>query len=102
MSQLAVDAAPEGVRVSGSLGFMTPISALRDADRVVADAARGAVATVDLAGLDGADSATLAILLAWSAHARRNGAGLRYTNMPDDLGALARLADATVLLDRPL
>jgi phospholipid transport system transporter-binding protein len=101
VSELAIDTAPDRVRVSGSLGFTTPVAALRDADRVVTGAARGTVATVDLAGIDGADSATLAILLAWSAHARRNGARLRYVNMPDDLGALARLADATELLDGP-
>lgn len=100
MSQLAVHAVPDGVRVSGNLGFTTPVAALRGADRAVAEAARSAVTTVDVAGLEDVDSATLAILLAWSAHARRNGTGLRYTGMPEDLDALARLADATELLDQ--
>lgn len=100
MSGLAVEAAPGHARIAGTLGYRTPVGALRDAGRAVADAARGGVATVDVSGLDGADSATLAILLAWAARARRHGTGLRYAGLPGDLDVLARLADATQLLDR--
>jgi phospholipid transport system transporter-binding protein len=101
MSDLAIDTAPGGVRISGNLGFRTPAGRLRDADRKMVAVARDAVVDVDVAGLEQVDSATLAILLAWSAHARRDGAGLRYLGIPGDLAALARLAEASELLDPP-
>ena len=42
--------------------------------------------------------ATLAVLLAWTARARRAGAALRFAGVPDDLRALAHLCDAEPLL----
>ena len=53
---------------------------------------------VDLAGLSDVDSATLAVLLAWSARAAQAGVALRYTAAPPSLLALARLCDAAPLL----
>ena len=74
-------------RVAGRLGFAEAAAAL----------ARGEV-TVDLADLGQVDSATLAVLLAWTARARRAGAALRFAGVPDDLRALAHLCDAEPLL----
>ena len=99
MSGLDVDATPNGVRVSGDLGFATPAESLRRAERRFTDAVASEVTRVDVSGIDQADSATLAVLLAWSAHARRDGRRLRYEGLPSDLLALAKLADATDLLD---
>jgi ABC-type transporter Mla MlaB component len=54
--------------------------------------------SVDLSSLADADSATLAVLIAWSAQARARGAALRYLNAPAALRNLARLSDVDGLL----
>lgn len=53
---------------------------------------------VDLGALDGADSATLAVLIAWSAAARRAGASLHYLRAPPGLRNLAKLCEVDGLL----
>jgi ABC-type transporter Mla MlaB component len=53
---------------------------------------------IDLAALDNADSATLAVLIAWSAQALARGAQLRYLHAPQGLRNLAKLADVEGLL----
>jgi ABC-type transporter Mla MlaB component len=59
---------------------------------------RGAALDIDLAALESSDSATLAVLIAWSAAARQRGAALRYLHAPDGLRNLAKLADVEGLL----
>ena len=59
---------------------------------------RGAAQDVDLAALESADSATLAVLIAWSAAACKRGAALRYLRAPQGLRNLAKLADVESLL----
>jgi ABC-type transporter Mla MlaB component len=54
--------------------------------------------TVDLSELADADSATLAVLIAWAAQARTRGVELRYQNAPQALRNLARLSDVDGLL----
>jgi len=53
---------------------------------------------IDLAALENADSATLAVLIAWSAQARARGTQLRYLHAPPGLRNLAKLADVEGLL----
>lgn len=53
---------------------------------------------IDLVALEGADSATLAVLIAWSAQARAHGTQLRYLHAPPGLRNLAKLADVEGLL----
>jgi ABC-type transporter Mla MlaB component len=53
---------------------------------------------IDLSGLRDADSATLAVLIGWSARARENGTILRYLHAPQALGNLARLSNVEGLL----
>ncbi len=48
---------------------------------------------VDLSRIRRGDSAGLAALVEWRAEAVRRGVHLRFTSAPDDLHALARLAD---------
>ncbi len=97
---LSVERDKDGLRISGELGFATSAVALRAAhDRVVAAAEEESNLSVDVSGLAPADSATLAILLAWAAQARRNKRSLHYLRMSDGLQALATLADAGALLD---
>jgi len=59
---------------------------------------RGAALDVDLAALESADSATLAVLIAWSAAARERDTALRYLHAPQGLRNLAKLADVESLL----
>jgi len=54
--------------------------------------------SVDLSKLADADSATLAVLIAWSAQARARGTTLRYLNAPPALRNLAHLSDIDGLL----
>lgn len=53
----------------------------------------------DLGGVTQADSAGLAMLVAWRAACRAAGADVRFAGVPDRLLALARLTDAGTLLD---
>ncbi|MFZ1837923.1 MAG: STAS domain-containing protein, partial [Dokdonella sp.] len=58
----------------------------------------GRVDRVDVAELHSADSVTLAVLLAWAAHARRNGGSLAFLHASSRLRAIAHLGDAEALL----
>ena len=52
----------------------------------------------DLSAVEAADSAGLALLVAWRAERRRAGGELRFDAVPDRVLALARLTDAESLL----
>lgn len=52
----------------------------------------------DLGGVDAVDSAGLALLIGWLADAKRNGATLRYTGIPERLIAIARISEVDALL----
>ncbi|MFT3791236.1 MAG: STAS domain-containing protein [Rudaea sp.] len=54
--------------------------------------------SVDLSKLVDADSAALAVLIAWAARAHARGTNLRYLNAPQALRNLARLSDVDGLL----
>lgn len=82
--------------VSGRLGFLEASEAFARSDELLAGAANEM--SVDIAGLQSVDSATLAVLLAWSAHARIAGKRIHYTGIPDGLLALAHVCDAEPLL----
>jgi phospholipid transport system transporter-binding protein len=84
------------IRVSGRLGFSEASAALARGDELLG--ATGRDVAVDVAGLEGVDSATLAVLLAWAARARIQGVALRFTDVPAGLRALAHLCDAEPLL----
>ena len=55
----------------------------------------------DLTAVTDADSAGLALLIAWSACRRAAGGSLHFTGMPARLAALAQLTDAGALLVEP-
>ncbi|HSE13472.1 MAG TPA: STAS domain-containing protein [Rudaea sp.] len=83
------------LRVSGAITYANAARALLHAPQAV----RGGTALdVDLSALENADSATLAVLIAWSAKANRRGAALRYLRAPQGLRRLARLCDVDGLL----
>jgi phospholipid transport system transporter-binding protein len=84
------------VRIGGSLGFAEVVAALARGGELIAGVSRAV--TVDASALEKVDSATLALLLAWVAHARERGIALRFPVVPDGLRALARLCDTEPLL----
>lgn len=53
----------------------------------------------DLAEVGDADSAGLALLVAWRARRRAEGGDLKFTHMPARLTALAHLTEAVVALE---
>ena len=58
----------------------------------------GGPVEVDLKDLRSADSVTLAVLLEWSARARRQGGSLLFRNVPQRVRSIAHLSDAESLL----
>ncbi|MBS0557541.1 MAG: STAS domain-containing protein [Proteobacteria bacterium] len=84
-----------GLRATGAISFANAARALGQMPAPV----RGSEALkIDLGALQGADSATLAVLIAWSAAARRGGASLRFLRAPQGLRDLARLCEVDGLL----
>lgn len=83
------------VRVSGELGFSNAGDGVTRAGELF-DGSSGV--TVDLAGLERSDSATLGVVLDWAARAARRGTRLAFVNVPPGLRALAHLCDAEPLL----
>jgi len=81
-----------GLRASGAITFANAAEALAKMPET-----RGPV-DVDLSGMVNADSATLAVLVAWAARASKRGAPLRFKNAPASLHNLARLSDLDGLL----
>ncbi|MGH8041523.1 MAG: STAS domain-containing protein [Rudaea sp.] len=84
-----------GLRVSGTISFANASRALAQRPR---PPRAGTPLSIDLAALHGADSATLAVLIAWSAAAYRAGGALRYQRAPQSLRNLAKLCDVDELL----
>ena len=82
------------LRVSGVISYANAADALA---RLPAPRGQGAM-DLDLSGLQHADSATLAVLIAWAARARKRGGELHLRNAPQALRNLAHLSDLESLL----
>ena len=93
---LVIEQADGGARLRGRLGFDDAAAATPRWRELI----RAGVAHVDVdaSGLERPDSATLAVLLAWAAHASEAGTELRFRQMPEELLALARLCGTERLL----
>lgn len=83
------------LRLTGRIGYSNAAAMLPVGRKALAN---GNVTQLDLAGLKASDSATLAMLLAWAAEARRSKRRLVMSGAPGGLRALARLANAEELL----
>lgn len=93
---LIVERSPAGGgRVAGRINVDNAGAALEQGKALVVN---GQVDRVDVAELHSADSVTLAVLLAWAAHARRNGGSLAFLHASSRLRAIAHLSDAEALL----
>lgn len=81
--------------VSGTLSFATAGNLL---SQVAASIGSGDAHSIDLAGVNGTDSAGLALLIEWLSLARCTGQALRYENIPNQLQQLAKLSEVDELL----
>ena len=86
--------APDRLVAAGDLGFTTAAEALKTGMRLL----DGGACTIDLARVTESDSAGLAVLIEWLAHARARGVALRYENVPAQILAIARISDVQDLL----
>jgi phospholipid transport system transporter-binding protein len=82
------------LRISGTISYANAADALA---RLPVRAGANAV-DLDLSGLKHADSATLAVLIAWAARVQKLGGELRLRNAPQALRNLAHLSDLDGLL----
>jgi phospholipid transport system transporter-binding protein len=83
------------LRLHGTISFANAAQAWAAPPQAPAG---GTALNLDLAALEGADSATLAVLIAWRAQAMSRGATMRYHRAPQGLRNLARLCDVEGLL----
>ena len=98
MTEASIELGGDGcARLSGALTFRSIPALYAEAEPLMR--ADSGVDSIDLAGVDAADSAGLALLLEWQA-VRPAGAGkLAIRNAPPSLLSLARLCEADGLLD---
>lgn len=73
----------------GSLSFDTVPGLWAQADGVFQDAP---ALTIDLGGVERADSAGLALLIEWTRQARDHGQTIRFVNLPEQMLAIARVS----------
>jgi len=96
MSDCSIDsAAPGRLTVRGDLDFGNAPAALA---RGLALLGNAQDCEIDLSGVSSGDSAGLAVLIEWLASARERGATLRYTGIPAQMRAIARISALEDLL----
>lgn len=96
MATLGFEDAGEGrFRLSGVLGFATVTEALERSRGLFADHKR---IEVDLGGVESTDSAGLALLVEWTAWARREKRKLSFRRVPKQALALAHISEVDELL----
>jgi phospholipid transport system transporter-binding protein len=82
-------------RLAGCFGFETAARVLERGDALFRAHPQ---VELDLSGVTDADSAGLAVLLAWIERARSRGHSLRYVGMPAQLAGIARITEVEPLL----
>jgi phospholipid transport system transporter-binding protein len=96
MSACSIDAAAPGrLALQGDLDFDNAPAALARGLALLGDAKD---CEIDLSGLSSGDSAGLAVLIEWLSSARRRGATLRYTGVPAQMRAIAKISELEDLL----
>lgn len=96
MNTASLEALGDGrFRVSGVLDAATTPALLRESQERFADKKS---IDVDFSPVTESDSAGLALLIEWMRTARRQGQKLRFTNVPPQVAALARISEVDDLL----
>jgi phospholipid transport system transporter-binding protein len=81
--------------LQGAMSFATAQNILKQSERLFAP---HSALEVDLAGVDKADSAGLALIIEWKSQAANRDAGIRFSNVPDSLLAIARTTEVQDLI----
>jgi phospholipid transport system transporter-binding protein len=87
--------APDRLEAKGAICFDSAAQALSSGLALID---RGENTTIDLAQVSEADSAGLAVLVEWLAHARQLDTAIHYANIPAQILAVARISDLDALL----
>jgi phospholipid transport system transporter-binding protein len=86
-------------RVSGVLDASTAREVLEQSEsRFAQGKEMGKEILVDLGGVGESDSAGLALLIEWLRAARQGGRAIRFTNVPAQIEALARISEVEDLI----
>lgn len=88
-------AADGALRLVGCLGFDTVTAIYREANNHLSGNGR---LIVDLAAVERADSAGLALLVEWTRQAAAAGRELRFRNMPEQMLRIARVSGLEAVL----
>jgi phospholipid transport system transporter-binding protein len=86
---------PDRLEAKGAICFDGAAQALSSGLALIG---RGENTTIDLAQVSEADSAGLAVLVEWLAHARQLDTAIHYANIPAQILAVARISDLDALL----
>ncbi len=93
---MTIEAAEDGTyKISGSLRFDTVTEEWKKAAGLFHD---GKPVRLDLGGVERADSAGLALLIAWMREARKRGIEIHFSNIPEQLHSIARAGNLDHLL----
>jgi len=95
----AIEARGEGrFAISGPMTFATAPALLARAQATFAAALKSGPVELDLSAVGKADSAGLALLIEWVSWTRAGNGSLRFTHMPEQLLAIAKLSEVDELL----
>jgi phospholipid transport system transporter-binding protein len=89
--------APGRYEVRGALTFASARRAFDSGVKALSGSNQAAI-EVDCGGVQTADSAGLAVLLAWLAWAHQHGRQLKFVRLPEAIIAIARISDVDGLL----
>lgn len=81
--------------LKGQLGYATATRALEEGARLFAGHKK---VELDLGGVEGTDSAGLALLVEWTGWARREKVKLVFKHVPEQVMALARISEVEKML----
>jgi phospholipid transport system transporter-binding protein len=97
-AEVSVSAAGAGrCEVRGALTFASARRAYEAGIKVLSASGESAL-ELDCGGVRSADSAGLAVLLAWLAYARKHGRQLTFAKLPQAIIAIARISDVEEML----
>ena len=98
LSEVSVStSAPGRCEVRGALTFASARRAFDSGVKALSGSNQTAI-EVDCGGVQTADSAGLAVLLAWLAWAHQHGRKLKFVRLPEAIIAIARISDVDALL----
>lgn len=90
---LKVERVEQEIHLTGTLALETAKRAFADSERWLTSD----VQSIDLSGVDNADSVAVALMVEW----QRGRPDIRFTGVPGSLRAVARLSDLEAALNLP-